>query len=461
MNNRSLLKSFYGQLSGSVGVGYLKSRFIAVAGLWLATLSQWGFRVFFVGFPLRSSEAFAVRWNEWSCRTTAALGCVVALWGFLAGNGFCEIREMTQTVQAEGHLGTYEQHSQQDFSIRSRGTLKIVNSAGDIVLHGWALDKVRVKITKITQTHSVEQAQKNFAQLSHRYLETDLGVELSSQYGQTLSIPERLGEQVLKSTHLNMVVYAPWNLVAQIWVTRGMAQVRRWNSDVSVRSSTGKIQVSEVIGAQILANCAHCNVLVSHSKADLKCFGGSGTIDIDHLVSTGSVYVESGTGAVSLKNVTGEQVYLSRAGAISGVHLKGAIEFHTQSANIDLKDIVGVVTGATQAGDVALNVTHWETSRAFEGMAVIESKQGSIDLILPKRFSGDVLFRSITGSVATNFEVEDSRVNQQRHQGRAIASGLGSSKRRIGDQVRGQINLGGRGLAVVGGAEVAVGFSLD
>jgi DUF4097 and DUF4098 domain-containing protein YvlB len=129
--------------------------------------------------------------------------------------------------------------------------------------------------------------------------------------------------------------------------------------------------------------------------------GGTGPIQLRNSKSK-QVYVETSRGAIDADGVVGEQLYVTKEGAVSGRALGGRIEFHTQSAPVEIVESVGFLSGNTVTGSILARMREWE----FSDKAVIESARGSIRLSLPRDFSGEVDVGSGTGRVEMGFPVE-------------------------------------------------------
>lgn len=294
---------------------------------------------------------------------------------------------------------------ERDFILRNNGQLQITNMRGNIVVQGWAMDKIRVKAKRKAIVDTQEQANALFAAVDFRHHSTQDNIELSAEYGRGLSIQDRLKERENPKTSMEMLVYAPAHLKLRVWAVDGSVYVKGWNSDLEVRTASGPITVENLKSDSISLLCSACAMQVKSAKGSLRCMGGTGPISIQDVVGA-HVYSESSSGSMKITGVSGEQLYVSKSGAISGGKLQGRIEFHTQQAPVQIEDSRGFLSGRTETGNIVARMKDW----VFSDRALIESIQGSIHLDLPQRFSGDVDVWSLSGQAVVDFPMTSDGV---------------------------------------------------
>lgn len=289
---------------------------------------------------------------------------------------------------------------ERDFALRSIGELQITNARGDIVIEGWAQDRVRLRAVRRAKAQTLEEAKKLFAATDFRFRNQDRSIELVAEYGRGLKIEERLQERRNPLTSMDMTVLAPAALSLKVWAVSGKVIVKSWNSTVEVRTDRGPIRIESVKGGSISVLCPECSVTVKAVRASVRCMGGAGEIDLAD-VDGSQIYVESDSGRVRLSSINGEQLYVTKSGELRGDKLQGRIEFHSQSGNVFLTDGSGFLSGRSETGSISAKMTAWR----FLDKALIESVAGSVSLELPSTFSGEVDLRSLQGKVASAFSV--------------------------------------------------------
>jgi hypothetical protein len=274
---------------------------------------------------------------------------------------------------------------ERDFALRSIGHLQITNLRGAVSVQGWALDKIRIKALRRARASTEAEAKAMFAAVDFRYREIDGDIELSAEYGRNLGIEERLRERKDPRTSMDFVVYAPSNLRLRVWSVAGQALVRSWRAPVEVRTQSGEIRIEDMRGEQLTLSCPQCLVSGESIQASVRCVGGSGQVSLKD-VSGRQVYVETGEGFQRLENIRGQQLYLSKSGEIRGHRLSGHIEFHAQGGRVQLQETEGFVSGRTESGGISIGMLKWR----FADRALLETVRGDIILSLPSSFAGEV-----------------------------------------------------------------------
>ncbi|MEK6579447.1 MAG: DUF4097 family beta strand repeat-containing protein [Bdellovibrionota bacterium] len=289
------------------------------------------------------------------------------------------------------------------FFIRSREHLQITNNRGSITVQGWAFDKIRVKARRRVVAKDLDDAKLLFAAADIRFRTLgDGSVELSAEYGKKLDIEQRLRERENPKTTMDIVVFAPANLALRVWALDGKVFIKNRVAPVEVRTSTGPILIENVRGETISALCSSCTISVHAIQGNLRCMGGSGDIDVID-VKGNNIYAESTTGSIRLARVQGEQLIVSKSGAISGRAQSGYVQFHTQQAPVEILDASGFLTGKTDSGNIVAKMRSWR----FEDKGLIESAKGSITLTLPSNFSGDLDVKSILGRASVGYSLQN------------------------------------------------------
>jgi hypothetical protein len=289
---------------------------------------------------------------------------------------------------------------ERDFALRDRGRLMISNLRGDVILQGWAQDKIRVKARRHVEAESKEEATRLLAALDFRHRVADGEIELSAEYGKGLEIQQRLRERKKPRTRMDMIVLAPANLRVRVWAQDGEVSVTGWNRDVEIRTAKGPIRINDVNAENVSILCPGCSVAANDLKASLRCIGGTGDATIAR-VQGAQIYVETTTGSQRLQRIEGEQLYLSRSGSISGKDLRGRIEFHTQRGDVEIVDSQGFASGNTDSGNITLRMREWN----FADKALIESVRGNIAVALPSTLDAEVDLASLYGQAESAFNL--------------------------------------------------------
>lgn len=294
----------------------------------------------------------------------------------------------------------FQDEVERDFTLRSLGEFQVTNLRGGISLQGWSQDRVRVKIRRVVEAGSEEEAKRLFAAMDVRFQKTGKAIELSAQYGHGLSLEERLRERKEPRTRMDLLISAPAHLKTRIWANEGGVDAKSWAGPLEVRKTAGKITVEGFKGADLTLLCPACWIHVQGAGGNLRCMAGTGEVQVSNFDGE-NVYVETTSGIQRLSRVSGEQLYVSQDGAIDGTELSGRIEFHTRGGRVDIRAAEGFLSGRTETGDVVAVLRRWK----FLDKALIESVTGSIAMTVPAGFSGELDLWSAKKDTETNFVV--------------------------------------------------------
>ncbi len=288
-----------------------------------------------------------------------------------------------------------------DFKVRNNRPLQVTNLRGDVVIEGWSQDRIRVRARRTVQADSQAEADRRASALDIRFGDLAGEMELSAEYGQGLSIEERLRERGLPKANMELVINAPSGLPLHVWTIDGKVKLRRWRASVEVRTQTGAIHAESIEGGTISLLCPKCEINVKDAKSSLRCMGGDGAIQLSG-VRGDQVYVESDSGSIHSTNVISEQLYVTKSGAIVGRGLEGSVEFHTGAGAVDLLDVSGFASGKSETGSIRVGAYRWK----YLDEALFESVSGDINLSLPAQIHAEVDLWSVRGSVKSDFKVQ-------------------------------------------------------
>ncbi len=305
---------------------------------------------------------------------------------------------------SKSHAAKFTHEVEKDFPIRSIGRLQLTNVKGDIIVQGWALDKIRIKIMKETFAENAEKANGFFEGVDYRYSNSAGGMDISSQYGKKLSIEERVQQKLNPRVRMDMLVQAPPYLNLKIWSAGGRVVIKNWNSFIDIRANDGLIQAEEINTEKLLIQCGTCNAELKDISSSLRYLGGGGKVSLENAKGK-TIYIETSSASQKLSHIEGEQLYVSKKGSIEGAFLKGRIEFHSQEASIDFKEISGFLSGTAESGSVTARIRDWQTS----DQALIETIRGNISIMFPEALGADADIWSAGGVTVLEYPLVRSQ----------------------------------------------------
>lgn len=288
----------------------------------------------------------------------------------------------------------YERTVEKDFSLKSVGQLRVVNPQGNISVQGWALDKIRLKVTQVVSVSSEAEAETVFKKLSYRYEVVGPDIEIHSQYGTELNLSERMQLAEKGNQKVHYSVMAPSYFRLKAWTTSGRISVKNWNKDVEVRSNSGPIGVENLRADRLLGQCLTCSMELKNIASEIRAVSHSGLVHLLQ-VQGPSVFAESEEGSVSVEVATGSQSYQTKSGGIKGQGLKGDVVASSQSGGISLHQKGGTLSVSTDSG--AIDIGFLETR--FDEKSSVASKSGQIRLEFPSHFGAEADLQTKTGDL--------------------------------------------------------------
>lgn len=171
-------------------------------------------------------------------------------------------------------------------------------------------------------------------------------LEITHRCGWAIALPRCSGE---------LAVTLPADTEVVIRTENGDVVASGLASDVSLTTSNGQVEASEIGGA-LTVDSSNGDVDVSGSGAEVKASTSNGRIDVVDVA--GTVTADSGNGDVTIGSVTGDASATSDNGSIEVAAVDGDV--HGQSSN-------GDVTVIGDGEPVALTIETSNGSRTIEG----------------------------------------------------------------------------------------------
>jgi hypothetical protein len=300
------------------------------------------------------------------------------------------------------HSFTFE--SEHDFPVRMIRPLEVSHVKGNITIHGWSLDKVRVKVKKVVLAQNVQEAALLEKGVHFRYSVHPKSIELGTQYGKELSIEQRFREREAPRISLEMEVYAPTSLNLKVLAVGGQTRLKNWSASAEIRSHTGSIEVMNMRGDRLSTLCESCQTQIQSVRSQkVRVISREGGIVLQQ-VQAQDLYGETDQGKIQLFDIKGHQLYVTKSGPIEGQSLEGKVEFQGTSGGVILKDVSGFLSGSLDSGSLNAQVREWK----FMDKGVLESRTGDLELRLPVGFSGELDVWSVQGKASLDFPLERS-----------------------------------------------------
>lgn len=148
-------------------------------------------------------------------------------------------------ISATAIRGSHETF-EKDYPLRSTGEISVINARGDIVVEGWAQDRVRVRGEKTARIEDPSEAHRLMGFTDFGFSQIGKTIELSAEYGKGLDIEQRLKERSLSRVSMDLTIYAPSSLPLKVWAVNGKVTVRNWSAPIEVRTTEGAVEIENV-----------------------------------------------------------------------------------------------------------------------------------------------------------------------------------------------------------------------
>lgn len=308
--------------------------------------------------------------------------------------------DISETLSPSAHSSTFQQEETQDFTLRALGQLRVSNLRGQVRIHGWPQDKIRVRVHKQVDAENETQAQEFFKQMSLRFEEQTKNSEIIALYGNGLDLLGKLRERRDPHSVMDLDIFAPGNLSLTVQGADQLIQISQWNSEeVVVRSRGGAIRLQDLKTKTLQVYCPSCIwdlKDVRAKRAEIKALKAE--ISVQNLeAETG--YWEIKEGKLAIIGLKGEWDFNLTDADLKIDHWNGDIEFRSQNGPVELLNGKGSILGIAQTGVVHVDMGDWDP----RDKTLIETSQGNIFVGLPNHISLDIFAETHKGLVNVGF----------------------------------------------------------
>jgi len=230
------------------------------------------------------------------------------------------------------------------FPLTQEGFVSVENVAGNILIHSWDKEQVKMIATKSVGAVWEEQAEK---------LLDDIEIEIITKKSQ-LSINTRYPTSswwkqitsLSSAPRIDYELWVPLNATVQIKSVSGDIQIKEKNNNIKVETVSGNIGLSDIWG----------NIEVSTISGDIN--------------------IQSSEGNIMAKSVSGDIKIIETKGVVSSID--------------------------TTSGDIWVELE--EIDSTSSGMN-FSSISGDIDLFLPESIEADIDTQTVSGKINTDFKI--------------------------------------------------------
>ena len=248
---------------------------------------------------------------------------------------------------------------EKSFPLVEEGSVSVKNVAGEILIHAWDEEEVKMVATKWARALTERRAEELLEAIEINITVREDSLEINTEFPWW---------KKLDPTSSVRVDY-------ELWVPL--------SAEVSAQSVSGSIQVVE-------------------RENDVWAKTISGTLKIEGIV--GDVEAKTTSGAIEVRDVEGESILAdSTSGKVTLEEIEGIIEAHSVSGRVKIEDSKGAAKSVRTTSS-GIWVELKEITEAVSTM-LLTSISGDVTLLLPQDISADIEAKTTSGRIRSEFKV--------------------------------------------------------
>ena len=251
-----------------------------------------------------------------------------------------------------------EEVEERSFPLAKEGLVSVKNVAGDILMHAWDEEKVKMVASKSATSLSAKRAQE---------LLEAIEIEITA-----------------KEDRLDIVTEFPW------W--------KRLSPSSSVRVD---YELWIPLAAEARAQSVSGSIQVAERNNDVWAKTVSGAIQLGNI--QGDVEAKTVSGEIQIEQVQGDLAVGTTSGRVALKEIEGIIEAHTISGRVKILNSSGAAKSVrTTSGDIWVELE--EIEKTAPGM-LLSSTSGDVSLFLPEDISADIEANTTSGRISSEFRI--------------------------------------------------------
>jgi len=265
-----------------------------------------------------------------------------------------------------------EQVEERSFPLAKEGSVSVKNVAGEILIHAWDEEEVRMVATKWARALTEKRAQELLDAIEIEITSKEDRLDIGTEFPWWKSLSPT------SSVWVDYELWIPLSAKARAQSVSGSIQVAERKSSVFAKTVSGAIELVSIVG-------------------DVEARTTSGEIQMEE-VKGDSIVVDTTSGRVTLEEV------------------EGIIEIHTVSGRAKVIKSKGAVKSIrTTSGDIWVEL---EEIRETAPSMLLSSTSGDVSLFLPEDISADIDAQTTSGRISFEFRIRiDGELEKGRLQG--------------------------------------------
>ncbi len=245
-----------------------------------------------------------------------------------------------------GSSGDYQTVVQKEFSVQPGGKLVMENINGDVSVHTWTDNRVKIEETLRIDVFTKGEAEEIIARAQSSY----------SAQGNTVLVHGLDGRHRLEQ---RFDIMLPQKFDLSVQTSGGDIQVDELAGKVDLTTSGGDIELTTITGG-----------------VDVKTSGG----DLTFKNIEGPILANTSGGDVTITNINGESEIKTSGGSIVVTDAKKNCQLHTSGGDIEIRNMAGDLRGFTSGGDISvIGCSGKVEMKTSGGNLVLENLKGRVD----------------------------------------------------------------------------------
>ena len=251
-----------------------------------------------------------------------------------------------------------EEVEERSFPLAKEGSFSVKNVAGDILMHAWDEEKVKMVASKSATSLSAKRAQE---------LLEAIEIEIT-----------------VKEDRLDIVTEFPW------W--------KRLSPTSSVRVD---YELWIPVTAEALVQSVSGGIQIAERDNDVLAKTVSGAIGLTNI--RGDVEAKTTSGEIRMEEVEGDLAVDTVSGRVALAEIEGIIEASTVSGRVKIVNSRGAAKSIhTTSGDIWVELE--EIEETLSSM-LLSSTSGDVSLFLPEDISADIEADTTSGRISSEFRI--------------------------------------------------------
>ncbi|NQT79734.1 MAG: DUF4097 family beta strand repeat protein [Candidatus Aminicenantes bacterium] len=253
----------------------------------------------------------------------------------------------------------YEEKFEKTVSLAKDGEVILKNISGTVEVKGWNKGEVRIEALKISKASTVEKAKENAKKVKINVEKEGNTLRIKTEY------PENLGRKERRSISVSV----KYNLMIPA------------EASAKINNVSGSVTLEE-IGGTVKASVTSGKLVVTKASKGVDCETVSGSLKVQDI--KGNVYLKTVSGGITAERIRGSIKANVTSGSINLIDVSEANE-------VEAKVLSGTVT--------------YKGSINRDGRYTLKSHSGSIKMTLPSDSGFDLVAKTFSGRINSDFDI--------------------------------------------------------